>query len=308
MVVLNRSDLLETLHRLLKLWGSAEAIDHTIFDEAVFYSTSHRTDVHRRSEVISALASDFSGSAAQLTPTNIVVRGDDDQIVISAYLLGTVRSSSQESRVAEFGSALVVGINPNSPTAQINEIRHQVLWVEGDKSVLADWKTPVTDRLWQPGDEPVVLSSELDAPWNRVPASSIAATDEEAIGEAWFRYAWGLDLSDTTLLAQSFTDSVEAELMPMGHMQGRRLLVSTLKAFRAPWPKMQHCGRPLEINFGNDRLTASVLLGRIIPGKTFTEDGRALYGAHYTIEMRKTPSLGWQIQKMVYKPGWITHG
>jgi hypothetical protein len=70
------------------------------------------------------------------------------------------------------------------------------------------------------------------------------------------------------------------------------MLVATLKAFRMPWPWIQHYGVPLQIDIAEDRQSASLLLGRIIPEQDKTADGESLYGAHYKIELKKKTANG----------------
>ncbi len=102
------------------------------------------------------------------------------------------------------------------------------------------------------------------------------------------------------MLDACFTDDVSAILTPMGQLHGRRELLTTLKAFRMPWPVMQHMGAPVSIDVEGD--TASMPLGRIAPGQPDAADGEPSYVAHYLIEARRDPAHGWRIARMDYHP------
>lgn len=150
------------------------------------------------------------------------------------------------------------------------------------------------------------MVSELDAPWHRIPVSALPVTNEEATAEAWFRYAWALDQADFVLFGQCFSEDAEAVLTPMGHLKGRRELMATLKAFRLPWPWMQHYGEPLQFEIQSDGSSAALLLGRVMPGRTATPENEPLYGAHYRIQLVKDDGeTGW-IGQMAYVPGWFS--
>jgi hypothetical protein len=89
-------------------------------------------------------------------------------------------------------------------------------------------------------------------------------------------------------------------------MKGRRTLMGTLKAFRLPWPWMQHYGEPVQVEIEPDGNSAALLLGRITPGQTQTPEGKQLYGAHYRIRTVRSGEESWQISQMEYIPGWIS--
>jgi hypothetical protein len=138
-----------------------------------------------------------------------------------------------------------------------------------------------------------------------VPASSLALTDEQAVAEAWYTYAWGLDMADNALFGECFTEDASALLPPMGDLQGRRSLAGTLKAFRMPWPWIQHYGVPLDIQVDREGETASLVIGRLIPGQTRTPEGLPLFGAHYRIRAARVQGC-WRIRRMEYHAGWVT--
>lgn len=188
--------------------------------------------------------------------------------------------------------------------ARIADLRLQIDWIDGDRTAAPAWTFPSGQR-WQPGDAPAVLVSELDAPWRRVPVSTLARSDVDDIEEAWFMYAWGLDHADSALYATCFTEDASALLPPMGDLQGRRVLMAALKAFRMPWPWIQHAGEALDVELDSDGQGATLVLGRVIPGRLRGDDGKPLFGAHYRIRMARS-ALQWQIARMEYRTGWFT--
>lgn len=89
-----------------------------------------------------------------------------------------------------------------------------------------------------------------------------------------------------------------------------------MKAFRLPWPWMQHFGKPLKVCVHPDRKSAFLIIGRVIAEKTHDSVGRKIYGAHYRVGMEKDAHNQWSIcwseynlagfQQMMY-PALILH-
>lgn len=296
-----RPALLGALQALREHWqGHARSGLDTLLADHVALFSSHRGTHQGKAAVLARLADDLQGlPPLELQFTNPVLRADDTRAVASSYFHASALGAGPP---LQFGGLLTLLLEHG----KISEIRIQLAWHQGDFSLAGNWASPAADRQWQPGDVCATVMSELDAPWNRVPVSHLPASDEESIAETWYRYAWALDQADFALLAACFSDDVEAELTPMGRMRGRRTLVTTLKAFRMPWPWMQHCGAPVATQVDPDRQTASLTLGRIIPGKTTTGEGHRIYGAHYRIRLARQESGNWAITFMEYLPGWIS--
>jgi hypothetical protein len=82
-------------------------------------------------------------------------------------------------------------------------------------------------------------------------------------------------------------------------------LAGTLKAFRMPWPWIQHYGVPLDIQVDREGEAASLVIGRLIPGQTRTPEGLPLFGAHYQIRAVRAQGY-WRIRRMEYHAGWVT--
>ncbi|MBR8256287.1 nuclear transport factor 2 family protein [Burkholderia ambifaria] len=306
----SRSQLLDTLDAFVDAWADPRVASvGSLLDENVDLFSSHRGHVHGKDTVIERLRNEFSRSSfTRIAATNRVARADRDSAVVSAYVHGEVRPAGgpRDSTVTGFGGVVVLTVETRHGEPRIREIRIQLNWTQGDTTSLLGWKLPPSDRAWKPGDAPAVIVSELDAPWHRVPESSLPVSDEQAISEAWFRYAWALDQADFVLFTAAFSEQAEAELTPMGHLKGRRELMTTLKAFRMPWPWMQHNGEPVSIEIGPDGDHATMVLGRIMPGRTSDDSGKRLYGAHYRIRLAKEHDGTWKIERMAYFPGWFS--
>ncbi|WP_175781489.1 nuclear transport factor 2 family protein [Burkholderia anthina] len=307
---ISRSQLLDTLDAFVDAWADPRvASAGSLLEENVDLFSSHRGHVHGKDNVIELLRNEFSGSGfARIAATNRVARADRDSAIVSAYVHGEVRpaGSPRDATVTGFGGVVMLSVETRHGEPRIREIRIQLNWVQGDAASLPAWKRPPSDRAWKPGDAPAVIVSELDAPWHRVPESLLPVSDEQAIADAWFRYAWALDQADFALFAAAFSEHAEAELTPMGHLKGRRELMTTLKAFRMPWPWMQHNGEPLSIGIEPDGNHATMVLGRIMPGRTGDDTGKRLYGAHYRIGLVKEQDGTWKIERMAYFPGWFS--
>lgn len=288
--------------------GAPSAQPDALFTDDVEFSGSHRGSARGRAAVLELLRGDFAGlETVRITTTNHAPRARGDEALIGAYLHGEARPSAaaDPERAVRFGGLLVVSVDTRDGGPRIRQIRFQLDWAEGRTTLLRGWNLPVMDRLWQPGDAPAVVVSELDAPWHRIPDSMLAISDEEAVADAWFRYAWGLDQADHALFEHSFSEDVEAELTPMGRMKGRRTLMGTLKAFRMPWPWMKHYGEPIQVDVEDGGHRARMILGRIMPGQTRTPEGKRMYAAHYRIGAVRDDTDPWRISLMEYVPGWI---
>ncbi|WP_081007717.1 nuclear transport factor 2 family protein [Comamonas testosteroni] len=308
-----RQALLDLLDAFCGTWaGTASMPEAELLAADVECFSSHRGNAQGREQVLHLLREDFAGLTVQIAAANRVPRASDDEYLIGAYIHGEARRNTDtdgdtaQTPPAAFGGVIVLTLERGQEHLRIRSIRFQLNWLQGNAGLLSRWKVPPMDRLWKPGDAPPTVVSELDAPWHRIPDSNLATSDEQAIAEAWFRYAWALDQADYGLFGGSFSDDVEAELTPMGRLKGRRTLMGTLKAFRMPWPWMKHYGEPLQIDIEDDGRSAKMILGRIMPGQTQTPEGKRMYGAYYRIEALRDDSGFWRISLMEYVPGWIS--
>ena len=300
--IATRDQLLRALDAVAAvLQGETPDLPADLFAYDIQLLTSHRGRHEGRRNANLALRGSFLPTF-DVELSNQVTLADAERATASAYVIG---KSAANALALGFNGVLVLHFAPRGETAMVTELRLQLNSVEGATAVLADWALPVAHRQWKPGDAPAVVSSELDAPWHRIPRNSLPLNDEEQLAHAWYRYAWGLDQADHTLLGQSFSKDASAVLPPMGELKGERMLVSTLKAFRMPWPWMLHAGRPLAIKHAPGSSTARMVLGRLIPGRMRMEDGRRLYGAHYQLELVQVAGE-WRLHRMDYHEGWVS--
>ncbi|MFM0557755.1 nuclear transport factor 2 family protein [Paraburkholderia sediminicola] len=306
----SRQQLLDLLANFCDTWAGTPSMPAAdLFAHDVELFSSYRGNAHGREEVLGLLRGDFAGlEAVRISATNRVPRVSSDDSVVGAYVYGQAQRASRaaDGEAALFGGVLVLSFESRESRLFIRTIRFQLSWAEGVTALLAGWQLPPMNRAWRPGDQPAVVVSEMDSPWHRIPVSELPISDEDAIAEAWFRYVWALDQADFVLFEQSFSENIEAELTPMGRMKGRRTLMGTLKAFRLPWPWMQHYGVPVQVEIEPDGNSAALLLGRITPGQTQTPEGKQLYSAHYRIRTVRSGGESWQISQMEYIPGWIS--
>lgn len=300
--IATRDQLLRALDAVAAvLKGEAQELPAELFADDMQFFTSHRGTHQGRHGVDAALRGSLL-PVFEVELANRVTLGDARRATASAYVVGRRTS---ESQTVLFNGVLVLHLEPHGDRAVVTELRFQLNSVEGAAGALADWTLPVAYRQWKPGDAPAVVSSELDAPWHRVVHNTMALSDEEQMAQAWFRYAWGLDQADYALLAQSFTPGARAGLPPMGTLEGQRMLVTTLKAFRMPWPWMLHAGTPIAIEHEPGSPAARMVLGRLIPGRMRLEDGRRLYGAHYQLQLVQADG-DWRLHDMDYHEGWVS--
>jgi hypothetical protein len=302
-----RDKLLEALEALRRTWANeSTALPSDLFSADMQYFSSHRGGAAGREAATTLIRDDFAGwEHVGIVVTNPVAKADDRLGVVAAYLLF---EGSRAGNAIQFGGMIVMESERDGDSIHVTTVRIQINWINGElngeRVALAGWTLP-TGRHWQPGDPEAAIVSEIDAPWHRVPASSLAATNEQAVAEAWYTYAWGLDMADYALFGECFTEDASALLPPMGDLQGRRSLAGTLKAFRMPWPWIQHYGVPLDIQVDREGETASLVIGRLIPGQTRTPEGVPLFGAHYQIRAARAQGC-WRIRRMEYYAGWVT--
>lgn len=294
------SDLSLALQKFIQLWQSNHSIAHAeeFLSPNIHLVSSHRGEQNSIAEVVQHLQDEFhSHASTKIYVTNIVEKQGIETGKISAYFYG---QTSLESTTF-FGGMIILTLSHHL----IHSIKIQMNWVDGDRSQLAHWSLPL-ERLWKPNDPKAsAIISELDALWHDPEKSINPSSAEEQITELWYRYAWGLDLADAQLYVDLFSDQASVKLPPMGTLTGPREIIATLKAFRMPWPSIQHYGEPLQIQIELENKRAELTIGRIIPQQAHDTDGHSIYAAHYQIELLLSPSNQWKIHSMSYIPGWI---
>lgn len=298
-MTLNESNLL--IDGVITAW-SGQRQWPAFMHHALTYESNHQGAAKGEFAVKQLFEDNFPGSmTVNINTSNHVVRTNDDRGIHAAYFYGnTTDSRLQNNNSASFGGMIVL----NTVAGNVEHIRVHINWLKGNKNIVHHWHFPY-ERQWQPGDHVSPLISETDAPWHMPSSQPTLMSQEDEIVDAWLRYAWALDMADYGLFNDAFTKDARADLPPMGKLTGRRTLIATLKAFRMPWPWIQHYGVPLNIDIASGGDAATLLIGRIIPEQDKTPEGEPLYGAHYKIELRKEDNK-WKMSRMDYFPGWFT--
>lgn len=290
---------LHSVEQFIQLWKGQSMIQPEQFiSESVTFSSSYRGVVTSRENLISFLKQDFiSHDHVDIQLSNVVKKSSGSTSKISGYFYAQA-SKNQE---VYFGGMLIFTLK----NEYIQDIKIQLNWVDGNKELLSHWILPL-DSLWKPNDPMTTISSEFNSLWQKDWMSNEDA--ETQIAESWYRYAWALDLADTSLHIENFTENATTDLPPMGIQKGKRNIISTLKAFRMPWPSIQHYGEPLHIEIDPSHKSAYMIIGRIIPNQSTDKDGQKIYAAHYQIELQCDDDTLWKIHDMKYISGWVRQG
>ncbi len=299
----------QSLNTFAEIWsGNASSVNGQWLAPSVRLVSSHRGTVSGRENVTALLQNDFPGlSNISVTLTNTVERRNDKDYVASAYLHGQAsRTASGRHNQVRFGGTIMVRAVAEEGQNQIHTLHLQINWTSGTRQLLSGWLLPAEESGWHQSFPPVAIISELDAPWHIVPENHIATLDEQDVIDAWYRYAWALDHADFTLFSRCFSESAAGNFTPLGYISGRRNIIAAMKAFRLPWPWMQHYGVPLKVCIHPNQQSAFLIIGRVITERTHDAEGCEIYGAHYRVGMVKSASNSWSICWNEYNPGWFS--
>jgi hypothetical protein len=299
-----RSDVLSALESFLTGWsqGDHKALGDAFHPSASISSSAHG-DALGAENIASLLAADNGGAMPlQLVSTNRYVAGNDDHTTLTAYVFGHVTNPAAAPAI--FGAVLVGDLARGQGSWRFTNLKLSIPWTDGDTSRFARWKV-LSGQGWTLGDPTPTIVSELDSPWARGIPPLPSLDPVQQVADVYTRYAWAIDQGDINLLRGCYTDDAFGEFPPMGHRDGRHEIIGQQKEFRRRWPWMQHFGRPLSIEVGEDEKTAHAVIGRVIPQKPLTTDGQDIYGAHYQLDLRLEHGK-WRIAYFDYRPGWIT--
>lgn len=299
----------QSLDTFGEIWsGNASSVNSQWLAPSVSLVSSHRGTVSGRENVAALLQNDFEGlSNVSVTLTNTVERRNEKDYVASAYLYGqaSLTASSRHNQV-RFGGTVMMRAVADEGQPIIHTLHLQINWTSGARQLLSGWQLPPEESGWHQKFPPVAIISELDAPWHVVPENHSATSDEQKVIESWYRYAWALDQADFKLFSTCFSESAAGNFTPLGYISGKRNIIAAMKAFRLPWPWMQHFGVPLKVCIHPDRQSAFLIIGRVIAEHTHDAEGHEVYGAHYRVGMVKSSSKSWSICWNEYNPGWIS--
>lgn len=293
-----RTAALSSFAQLIDSWNNARIADaYGSVAPHARVSSSHQGDGSGAQAVASMWQDTYpSSEILTVTASNQAVTGDHKKAILSAYLVIDLVTDS-ETRFSA-GAFAILDIAYLGSEWQIERVRSQLSWHDGDASARPQWVLP-RETGWQAGDPDPVFVSELDAPWHAMPVLDLAGDEETQIAELFYRYAWALDQADFTLLASCYANDAAGDFRPIGQFYGRGAIVGQMKAFRMPWPQMQHYIVPLDIRVCGD--LGEMIVGRLVPQRS---GSRGVYGAHYRVKLSRR-SKRWLIIWSEYVPGWF---
>lgn len=297
-----RRRILDLLRRFLSAW---EAGDPSAIAACVVSSSSVRISTQSLLAQLTGAAQFLAkdGAAGRSITThavNVYAASNSEQGWLGAYLHGAV---VLDKRRLQYGALISAQTVYQSHQEIFEDLAIQVLWTDGDASVVPHWQLPPA-RIWQQGDTSSLIVSELHSPWARAGTTYLPEDPNEQFEELFARYAWAMDQADFSLMKTCLTEDISGEFTPLGHLRGISEVVGTLKAFRQAWPWMQHFGRVLKWRLKDDGREADVIVGRIIPSMTHQPSGDPVYGAHYRLTVVFADDC-WKIRNFAYIPGWI---
>lgn len=303
---ITRTTLIASVHKLLKAWQTQheEELTNSYTSTATLQSSAHGTLTTNKA-IAKQLSTDFQNTETQLFSSNhcTAYLPEEDIYLVVTYVYGTLQETNQQ--FTTFGATVLWWFSLDSDVFRVTQQKLQLQWISGNTALFKGWKFPKGNRFWQVGDAEDIIVSELDAPWQQYPSLQLLGTEEELIAQAFTKYAWAIDQADFTLLGQTFTEDAHGAFHPMGNLNGKHQIIATMKAFRQPWPWMQHFGKALHINIHSNGTEATLLVGRMIPQEPATILNEVQYGAHYRFTMRKEHG-DWKIYKYSYVGGWFS--
>lgn len=225
---------------------------------------------------------------------NQAIRGNGEQAAMSSYLYGNIGA-------ATFNGKVIVYLR-KSTHWQIEQIRVETY---PDRLPIAHWKMQANQRGWFPGKKPAIVS-ELDSPWAHYPdhANQLEGDEASRLQELYAKYSWGVDLADWGIFKQVFTEDIVGDMPPIGDLPDYRSIVGWIRGLRDGWGEQWHCGTVFGIEF-TDENTAHMQIGRTISERPFTDEGKDLYGAFYTVEAKKGSDGQWRYRRMRYDSKWF---
>ncbi|MDE5910206.1 MAG: nuclear transport factor 2 family protein [Lachnospiraceae bacterium] len=141
---------------------------------------------------------------------NLVIRNDGRIAQQSAYVTNIfAQDDGEQVYPFVFGGIYCNSYIKTENGWKLNHIRYDLSYEFGNNSYVKDHWT-LLDYVIYHGHEPMI-NTELDAPWVVIPEDAEPYTDEEQIIDAWFKYAFGLDLGDYYLTKDAATDDIVLE-------------------------------------------------------------------------------------------------
>lgn len=302
----DRTDIKGVIATFLEAWesGNWESAGD-IFTDNCQLETSHMSAHEGERKIVRAFQQDrVKADGFSVKATNHYVGGGETDATFSFYAYGHISKATKSAKLG-FGMTVTGSLKKTAGTWHLDSVLIALNWVTGDYSLATHWQLPPGDDGWRIGDPAPTIVSELNAPWLAFPSSTPSVPSEECIAETYARYSWALDQADMQLLAHCFANDAAGDFQPMGLIEGRHAIIGSFKEFRRPWPWMQHFADVLEIKSDEEKGVAEMIVGRVIPGNSHTQDGTPLYGAHYRMRLRRKHEGFWQLTWSEYRPGWF---
>lgn len=187
---------------------------------------------------------------------------------------------------------------------RMTEMRCQLDILAGNTSIVEGWWKPMNPKLYSGYQVPAIISL-YDAPWRKVPEAQ-QYSEEEAVCDVLFRYAWGNDHSDTVLLAGCVNDNYHVDYGAKGVVTSPRAMIEMATQVRFKEYYMQHLYRLLKLDIQGEK--ARAVFDRHEPhrlgSRMLTIENREgiFFSARYDINLVKTET-GWKWESGSYTPG-----
>jgi hypothetical protein len=149
----------------------------------------------------------------------------------------------------QFGGYYVIDYKLENNEWKMNFIKFNLDMEDGNSLFVKGWWKLIDYRLYE-GSLDYPICPEYDAPWNAFEHPDDPDDVKEQVKDALFRYAWGIDHSDFTVLGSAFADNVRmvnekkdgniSGLDTMGDTMNRDELIRFMKYKRLKEAVMEH--------------------------------------------------------------------
>lgn len=242
----DRLEIYEKLQTFIKAWesGDTDSIDETML-EAPFTNFSIFGPVYSREILKYRLRGSCKGPVpSRFRLTNPVCRVQGDHAQQSAVLSGVFVDGSREDYLfcgmfvnswvrTEKGWKIsrldfdLMDDNTAVITFDKKKRIHKTKHWEGGLA-LPDWNLIADEAEVYDGCRLPSICGELQAPWLVIPEDPKDMTDEEAIRDLFYRYAFAVDLRTVSLLPDIFVDGAAMKLSTYGEF-GREKGIQSLR-------------------------------------------------------------------------------
>lgn len=313
-------EIKEKFNLLLNCWeqGSSKNLDQCLLKEAACYMSIEESYPEGGRHGIFGI-SDFLDTLPEtkvchIVPYNFVARVEGEKGQQSTVVCGIAGRQSQEQfEVCEFCGIFSNEWILTESGWMIKTLRLDVQEATGTfKDYYKDWHFEEEKSKWYAGMHLPVISGELDNPWKIIVNDEIELSEEEAVLETFYKYAFGVDFISFDHLPDVLEDDCIVNMAPFGAMD-KREFIQTLKVHRCSVLHWFHPARLKSITIYGDK--AELELYRMGGHRqrhqqvVYTEANidRQYACARYELQLCKN-SGRWQIYKFDYFLGIIDLG